>query len=73
MRGQNPAILRYLREHGSITPMEAINYLGILRLSGRILELRQAGYRIRTDRYTTGGGAVVARYVLEEQLTLGVA
>ena len=73
MKGQNAAILRYLRDHGSITPMEALNYLGVMRLSGRILELRQSGYAIRTDTYTTRNGARVARYVLEEQLTLGVA
>lgn len=58
----------YLEEHHSITPMEALNELGVYRLAGRILELREGGMPIETCREQvttrTGEVAVVARYVL---------
>ncbi len=46
---QNEAVLEYMREHGSITPQEALNVLGCFRLSARIFELREQGYLIRAE------------------------
>jgi hypothetical protein len=61
-------IRNYLETKGSITPMEALSELGVYRLSGRILELRQSGMPLETCREEVrtrdGGTAVVARYVL---------
>lgn len=57
----------YLETHGAITPMIALNELGVYRLAGRILELREQGVQIETRREEVGtrdGTAVVARYVL---------
>jgi hypothetical protein len=42
-------LIEYLEENGSITPLEALSELGIYRLSGRIYDLRQMGYQIKTD------------------------
>lgn len=57
-----------LRDHrDGITGMDALRDAGIYRLSGRILELRQAGYEIRCDR-SEGFG----RYRLIEQLEAGL-
>ena len=39
-------LLDYLDLHGSITPKEAIDELGIMRLASRISELRKSGYEI---------------------------
>lgn len=49
---QCEAILSHLMQHGSITTWEAIQQYGITRLSGRIFDLRKAGYKI----ITTGSG-----------------
>lgn len=45
---QNQAILKHLKKHRKITPLEALRLYGVFRLSGRVLELRQAGNRIKT-------------------------
>ena len=48
MMSQSDAILRHLRIHGSITPLEALNLYGSMRLAARVGELRSEGYPIRT-------------------------
>lgn len=69
-------VLVLLRRAGPVglTPIEALDNGGGLRLSGRVLELRQAGFDIETC-WETKHGATYARYVLHEnvQLALGVA
>lgn len=40
---QNEALLNYLEEHNSITPLEALNTLGIMRLGARIADLESRG------------------------------
>lgn len=39
-------IIRHLRDHGSITTLEAINEYGILRLASRVNDLKRRGYNI---------------------------
>ena len=39
-------ILRHLRDHGSISSLEAISEYGILRLASRINDLRRRGLKI---------------------------
>ena len=39
-------VLRYMREEGSITPLEAMREFGIMRLSGRIYDLKTEGHDI---------------------------
>jgi len=41
-------ILNYIEEHGSIDAKRAYK-LGIMRLASRISDLRNAGYKIKTD------------------------
>ena len=43
-------ILVYIEQHGSITPMEAIEELGCMRLGARIYDLKQHGYSIVAER-----------------------
>ena len=40
---QYDRILEYMEKHGSITPMEAFNELGITRLAARVNELQRKG------------------------------
>lgn len=55
-------------KRGPITPLEALNELGIMRLGGRIYDLRQAGHLINKEMVEVstrnGGKAHVARYML---------
>ncbi len=46
MTGQRAQVLAYMRKHGSISSWEAFAELNITRLSARIKELRDSGYRI---------------------------
>ena len=64
MMTQRDEILKYIEEHGSITPMDAFYHLGITKLATRISEMRRDGmefnivmekkrnkYNTRTIRY----------------------
>lgn len=43
---QAQRVLDYMREFGSITPLEAMADLGVMRLAARIADLKRAGYAI---------------------------
>jgi hypothetical protein len=45
---QRKAILAWLREHGTLTTIQARDELGIMHPGGRVLELRKRGYKIVT-------------------------
>lgn len=63
-------ILAYMRERGSITPMEALNHCGCMRLSARIHDLRNLGHDIVMELVTVksrnGVKTKVSRYRLNE-------
>ena len=63
-------ILQYMREHGSITAMDAIREFGCLRLAARISDLRWDGYNIETEfefgENRQGDSVRYARYYLHE-------
>lgn len=67
--GDKARVLDYLRENGSISPMEALTVFGCYRLGARIYDLRQEGHRISTEivegRDRNGDRARYARYYLE--------
>lgn len=46
---QNDRIMRYLREEGSITQLDALQYLGVYRLASRISDLRKEGVNIKRE------------------------
>lgn len=66
---QNQRILDYIREFGSITQLDALQDLGVMRLASRISDLRRQGYAIVskvepvTNRY--GETCYIERYSLE--------
>lgn len=45
-------IIKYIRDFGSITTLQAFNDLGCTRLASRINDLKNQGYRFR-DKYVT--------------------
>lgn len=69
-RTQYDMILQYLKEHGSITQLDALREFGCMRLAARIAVLKKRGYRIESEnefsknRY--GDKIRYARYFLNE-------
>lgn len=62
-------IIRYMDDHGSITPMEALQEFGCMRLASRICDIKRLGYvvgkRMETRRNRYGRTVCYARYWLE--------
>lgn len=62
-------ILAYMRDYGSITPVEAMAEFGCMRLAGRIHDLKRAGNKIKTETVSSrnkyGKTVSFARYSLE--------
>lgn len=67
MKPSAAAVLRLLRSRGpdGVTPAEARRAVGCDRLAARVLELREAGYPIRSELIRVEGSRF-ARYVLKE-------
>lgn len=63
---QEDMVLKYLREHGSITTMEAVRELSIMNPQQRILKLREMGYNIVTEWEVSPAGARYGIYRLQE-------
>ena len=70
MKPQRERVLQYMRDFGSINPLQAMGDLGVMRLGARIYDLKKAGHRITTqlvkgkNRY--GEAVSFAEYKLEE-------
>jgi hypothetical protein len=60
---QNTRIIRHLKKHKTITPMQALRLCGCMRLAARISNLREAGWRIET-KMVKRAGKRYARYTL---------
>lgn len=43
---QNERIIKYINEFGSITQLDALRDLGVMRLASRISDLRKQGWSI---------------------------
>lgn len=67
---QRDAILNYINEFGSITPMEAFADLGITKLATRISEMRKDGMQFKIEMVTVKGRyermVTYAKYSLAE-------
>ena len=46
---QKQRIIRHLNDKGSITALEAMKEYGIMRLTSRVSELKDEGYKIRSE------------------------
>ena len=46
---QNEMILDYMDKYGSITPLDAMRDLGVMRLASRVSDLRKMGFPIVGD------------------------
>lgn len=65
---QREAILQYIKDFGSITPMQAFADLGITKLATRISEMRKDGMEFRIEmvhvRNRYGKSVSFAKYSL---------
>ena len=68
---QNERILEYIAEFGSITQIEALRELGIMRLASRMSDLKRKGYDVISKRETFknryGEVTHIKRYSLGEE------
>ena len=67
---QTERVEKYMRDFGSITQLEAFRDLGIMRLSARIWDLRNAGRIIKAENTTSknryGEAVTFKKYSLED-------
>lgn len=49
LKNQTSEILEHLKKDGTITTLEAIKLYGCTRLSARIYDLRERGYKIHVE------------------------
>lgn len=68
---QNDMVLQYMKDNGSITPLEALAELGCMRLASRISDLRLRGIKIISNNETHinryGKKVSYARYRLAKE------
>lgn len=65
---QTEKVLDYIEQFGSITQMDALRDLGVMRLASRISDLKKQGYPIKSDTETVknrfGENCYIKRYSL---------
>lgn len=64
---QAARILAHLRAGNRLTPLQALERFGCLRLGARVLELRKQGWDVQSRMVETPSGKRVAEYSLEER------
>ena len=64
-KSQKERIEDYLLKGHKITPLQALNWFGCLRLGARIWELKKAGINISSKMIKTKSGKMVKQYWLE--------
>ena len=66
-------IVKYMNDFGSITPVQAMKDLGVMRLAARISDLEAEGWQIEHERETGenryGEKTTYARYRLKQAVT----
>ena len=61
---QEQQILSALKKGRRITPLDALSEFNCFRLGGRIYDLKQQGWNIKTDMVQSSSGKRFARYRL---------
>lgn len=65
---QKYRVLKYIQDFGSISTFEAFTELGITRLSARIFELKELGYRFKKKTIQTKNRYGDATHYVEYRL-----
>ncbi len=66
-RTQEDVVLDYLRQHGTMTTLEAVTKLYVMNPQQRIKNLRKRGYDIETEYVRSAEGKRYGVYVLQEE------
>ena len=66
---QKTTILAHMREHRTITALDALAKHGCFRLAARIKDLRDDGHQIHTESIEISKGKHIAEYVLIKEAT----
>ncbi len=69
---QNQRVIEYLEQFGSITQLEALRDLGIMRLASRISDLKKQGYRIESTTEAVNNRWEEKCYIKRYRLVKGV-
>jgi hypothetical protein len=64
LKPQAKTILRHLRKHGHISPMQALIVYGIARLAPCVFDIRNIGYGVTTEIKHDAQKHKYARYTL---------
>jgi hypothetical protein len=64
---QKDTALALLLDGVHLTPMDALNGFGCLRLAARVAELRAEGWTIKSRDYRTASGKIVAQYRIDPE------
>ena len=68
MMTQCEKVLEYMKDFGSISPLEAMQDIGCMRLAARIADLREQGHpigrRMKTSKNRYGRDVTFAEYYL---------
>lgn len=68
MMTQCEQVLEYMKDFGSISPLEAMQDIGCMRLAARIADLREQGHpigrRMKTSKNRYGRDVTFAEYYL---------
>ena len=71
MMTQCEQVLEYMKDFGSITPLEAMQDIGCMRLAARIADLREQGHpigrRMKTSKNRYGRDVSFAEYYLLQE------
>lgn len=71
MMTQCEKVLEYMKDFGSITPIEAMHDIGCMRLAARIADLREQGFpigrRMKTSKNRYGKDVTFAEYYLIQE------
>lgn len=67
---QNERIIDYIQKFGSITQLQALQDLGVMRLASRMSDLKRLGYQVVSKKETVtnrfGEKTPIARYSFGE-------
>ena len=69
---QNQRVIAYLEQFGSITQLEALRDLGIMRLASRISDLKRLGYHIESTSEAVTNRWEEKCYIKRYRLVKGV-
>lgn len=68
---QSGRIINYIAMHGSITQIEALNELGVMRLASRMSDLKKLGYPVRKEMVEVsnrfGEKCRIAKYSIDRE------